>query len=80
MRQMKIFKQLFWGVAEKMYPFISFGPTILVEGLTPVVLLSVCPNLVGCVSRFLKSVISPSEVRCRLRELGDAWTDGYITC
>ena len=44
------------------YQVVSvFGLTILVEELIPVVLLSVCPNLVCCVSRFVKSLISPCD-------------------
>ena len=54
-----------WGVAVinvSAYHVVSvFGLTILVEGLIPVVLLSVCPNLVCCVSRFVKSLISPCD-------------------
>ena len=41
--------------------FSLFGLRILVEGRIPVVLLSVCPNLVCCVSRFVKSLISPCD-------------------
>ena len=48
---------------------------ILVEGLTPVVFLSVCPNLVWL--RF--QISEESYLSIRLGELGGTWTDGYIT-